>query len=121
MKKAGLVMSLEALRSGVFQPGRINPPAGGSGRRVGASRLLEMVREKGFSGVEALQEQLEEMQAAVNMLKLLNRENEDLINQSLAFIQSLEEAVTRGGASTYSREGTMVDSKSKLTILDRKV
>jgi flagellar biosynthesis/type III secretory pathway chaperone len=121
-KEAGLVMSLEALEERRFHSqGELIHLLGAAGEESGASRLLEMVREKGFSGAEALQEQLEEMQAAVNMLKLLNRENEDLINQSLAFIQSLEEAVTRGGASTYSREGTMVDSKSKLTILDRKV
>lgn len=121
-KEAGLVMSLEALEERRFQSqAELTHLLGAAGEEPGAFRLLEMVREKGFSGVEALQEQLEEMQAVVNKLKFLNRENEDLINQSLAFIQSLEEAITRGGASTYSREGTMVGSKSKLTILDHKV
>ena len=122
LKEAGLVMSLEALEERRFQSqAELTHLLGAAGEEPGAFRLLEMVREKGFSGVEALQEQLEEMQAVVNKLKFLNRENEDLINQSLAFIQSLEEAITRGGASTYSREGTMVGSKSKLTILDHKV
>lgn len=84
-------------------------------------KLLQRVLQLGWPQAEPLQIEVEKLRETLNDLKFLNQENEDLINQSLSFIQALVEAMTRGGTTVYSHKGTMVETKGKLNLLDRKI
>ncbi|NLU51096.1 MAG: flagellar protein FlgN [Syntrophomonadaceae bacterium] len=123
LKKEGrLVLALERLEDERYRlQGELAGQMGMDVADLAASTLLAVVRERGFPGEDVLQEQLETLQAGLNSLKVLNRENEDLINQSLSFIRCLEDAITRGGSFTYSDKGALVGNRRKISLLDQKV
>jgi len=83
--------------------------------------LLDKARELGEEGAGRLKELLDSLGRAVNALKFLNRENEDLIKQSVAFIQALERELTGGGAPTYSRSGDLRPESPPVSLLDKKI
>ncbi|MCR4399681.1 MAG: flagellar protein FlgN [Syntrophomonadaceae bacterium] len=87
-----------------------------------AARLLEAARAAGLARAEELGARLQALRQAVEALKLLNRENEDLINQSLGFIRALESALTGepGATGYYSPRGAVAPRGAAVSLIDRK-
>lgn len=94
---------------------------GGTALDLRGGQLIEKARELGLEQARELEERIESLNQAVTTLKFLNRENEDLIKQSIAFIQAVERELTGGGATTYTRSGGLVSDQPPTSLVDRKI
>ncbi len=87
-----------------------------------ASLLAKVEAEYGdFYGV--LKEQIDELSYLLTRLKSINTHNNELIEQSLDYIDTMQSLLSGDLAGTYSEQGeeTTADSRPRVGLLDRKV
>lgn len=94
---------------------------GSTAAELRGRELVEKARKLGVEEARDLEERIGSLNRALETLKFLNRENEDLIKQSVAFIQAVERELTGAGAPTYSRSGDLKTDGPTASLLDKKI
>ncbi|PKM77589.1 MAG: hypothetical protein CVU90_06995 [Firmicutes bacterium HGW-Firmicutes-15] len=89
-----------------------------------ASLISARVKETWPELAGELQVAIEKLTHSLSQLKAMNEENNNLINQSLDYIHSLQSLLTGEVAGTYSDMGMQVDettSRPTIRLLDKKI
>lgn len=85
-----------------------------------ASSLIDQLKGSRLSDAIRLSEEIDNLAHNLNQLKDINQHNTVLLNQSLAFVESMEAFLTHQRETTYS-EGGSVKSSPARSVLDKTI
>ncbi|MGE5418118.1 MAG: flagellar protein FlgN [Acidobacteriota bacterium] len=86
-----------------------------------ASDIIERVRPIYSDCADQIRDKSDVLINNLDQLAYVNHLNKDMINQSLAFVETMEALLVMAGDTTYSSQGTVGEIVSRPGILDRKV
>lgn len=87
-----------------------------------AAELQETVVQKFYRDCEqAFAALIQSMTASANSIKRLNQENAELLNYSLAYIETIESILFGTGSSVYSPSGSVQEGPQIRKILDKRL
>lgn len=87
-----------------------------------AAELQETIVRKFYSDREqTFAALIHSMTAAANSIKKLNHENAELLNHSLAYIETIESILFGTGSSVYSPSGSVQEGPQTRKILDKRL
>ncbi|MDD3364551.1 MAG: flagellar protein FlgN, partial [Syntrophomonas sp.] len=114
MQKEGILVSnIQKLEDARFKShGKLARIWGTSVGELPASQILENLKQSWPESAGEMQEAVEQMGESIARLKASNSENNDLINQSLEYIHTLQSLLTGDVAGTYSDMGMQVDEST---------
>jgi flagellar biosynthesis/type III secretory pathway chaperone len=90
---------------------------------LSASMILKKVRKEYPAYHEEMNQEIQRLEFNVVRLKALNDGNNELINQSLEYINVMQSVLLGDGAGTYSESGQRINeppSRHKINLLDKK-
>jgi len=88
--------------------------------KLTASLLVDALQRIGVVDSRRLSEEVEELAFNLDRLKEVNQANAELLEQSLAFIESVEALLTRQRETTYSAGGSVKDGPAR-SVLDKRI
>ncbi|MGE5404762.1 MAG: flagellar protein FlgN [Candidatus Saccharibacteria bacterium] len=86
-----------------------------------ASDIVQRVRPIYSDCADQIRDKADVLTNNLDQLAYINHLNKDMINQSLAFLETMETLLIMAGDTTYSSQGTVGEVVSRPGILDRKV
>lgn len=114
-EEAGLVAQLEKLENQRYKlQQKLDLPGSA------AKELVEWVEQEYPQIKEELEENVNRLSYNLARLKAINNHNNELIEQSLYYIESIQAILNGDVAGTYSDKGNLVDEKSgrQINLLD---
>lgn len=126
IQKEGIIISnLEKLEDARFKLQRALQQVWGiSPDQPAAEKIREKVKNSFSDLYPDLDETIKKLDYNLTRMKIINTHNNELIEQSLDYIASIQSMVNGDIAGTYSDKGTQSDeepSRPRISLLDKKV
>ncbi|NLB89271.1 MAG: flagellar protein FlgN [Syntrophomonadaceae bacterium] len=126
MRKEGIVVSnLNRLEGARFQlQEKLARAWGMSAQDLSATVLLDKVKAEFNELSEVLEKEINNLNYNLSSLQAINTHNNELIEQSLEYIESIQSLVEGDVAGTYSAQGERSDeapARPSVNLLDKKV
>lgn len=125
IQKEGIMIShLEKVEGARFKfQGELAAKRGISIEELTARCMYEMLQDDYPDMATRIKNETEELGKSLEFLKNINKENNELLNMSMEYINEMRSILTGDGAGTYSARGKEIDenpSRPDVRLLDTK-